>query len=164
MEPLTREAILASFPPRQRKRVELYDLDRVGWDCLDFLGWTHSSGHLAYVVYQKDHMVRGVVLDKTRPSGALKSKMCSWCMSIHSGGGVTLFSAEKAADKNRIRGEYVCTNLQCSAYVRGSAKPDGCQMNENIDREARIARLRDNVERFFRAIHGEGVFSNKLES
>lgn len=161
MEPLTREVILASFPPRQRKRVELPDLDGVDWECLDFLGWTHSSGHLAYVVYQKDRMVRGVVLSKTRPSGTLKSRMCSWCMSIHRGGGVTLFAAEKSRDKNRIHGEYVCANLGCGDYVRGTRKPDGCQMNENLDHEAAIARLRGNVERFFRAVHGKDAFSDR---
>lgn len=162
MEPLARATILASFPKKQRKLVELPNLEETDWAALDFLGWRHTSGHLAYVVYEQEDRIRGLVLRLT-PSGGTHQCMCSWCMTVHQGGGVALFTAE-ASGTHRIHGVYVCANLQCSAYVRGSKRPNGCQMRETIGREQRIARLRSNMERFFRLVDGQemgGEIENK---
>lgn len=49
MRQLTQEEILLSFPKKERNKVKLPDLDSIKWEHLDFLGWTHPSGHLGYV-------------------------------------------------------------------------------------------------------------------
>lgn len=158
MEPLTRDVILASFSPKQRKLVELPDLENVDWDGLDYLGWQHSSGHLAYVVYQKNGHVQGIVLKQTKATKGTQQFLCSWCMTVHRGGGVTLFTAA-THQTHRVQGVYVCADLQCSAYIRGRKRPAGCQMRETISQERRIARLGNNIERFFGRIHGRDIFA-----
>lgn len=158
MEPLAREDILAAFFPKQRKSVELPDLDNIDWDGLDYLGWQHRSGHLAYVVYQKNGYVQGIVLKQTKSTKETQQCLCSWCMTVHRGGGVTLFTAA-THQPHRVQGVYVCADLQCSAYIRGKKRPAGCQMRETISQAKRMARLRYNIERFFGLIHGRDVFA-----
>lgn len=158
MEPLTREAIIGSFSRKQRKYVQLPNIDNVEWAALDYLGWAHVSGHMAYVVYARDGAARGVVLRRTKLTGAQKPKMCSWCLTIHRGCGVNLFTAHVGDNRDKLYGDYLCNDLGCSAYVRGTEKLEACQMRETISLDMKIARLRANVERFYRAIYGQGVF------
>lgn len=158
MEPLTREAILEAFTRRQRKYVQFPNLDNVDWVSLDYLGWAHISGHMAYVVYARDGHACGLVLRRTKLTGAQKPKMCSWCLTIHRGCGVNLFTAQVGDNRDKLYGDYMCNDLKCSAYVRGTEKLEACQMRETISLDKKIERLRANVERFYRAIYGPAVF------
>ncbi|MHC1700783.1 MAG: FBP domain-containing protein [Humidesulfovibrio sp.] len=158
MDPLTREDIHTAFTPKQRRHVTLPDLDGRDWPALDYLGWAHVSGHMAYVVYARDGVARGLVLRRTKLTGAQRPKMCSWCLTIHRGCGVNLFTAQVGDNRDKLYGDYMCNDLKCSAYVRGTEKLEACQMRETISLDKKIERLHVNVERFFRAIYGAGVF------
>lgn len=154
MKPLTREEIAEGFSARQRKQLVFPNLEKVDWNALDFFGWAHVSGHLAFIVYDDGRQTRGLVLKRTKLTGAQKPKMCSWCLTLHRGSGVNLFTAETKLDRNKIYGDYICNDLNCSFYVRGIMKPDACQMRENISIESKIARLHANIEKFFQVVYG----------
>lgn len=78
--------------------------------------------------------------------------MCSWCLTIHRGCDVNLFTAETQFERNKTYGDYICNDLNCSLYVRGIMKSEACQMRENIDIKAKIARLNANIGKFFQAV------------
>ncbi|MBU1041100.1 MAG: FBP domain-containing protein [Proteobacteria bacterium] len=158
MDPLTRDDIHAAFTPKQRRHVTPPDLGGRDWPTLDYLGWAHVSGHMAYVVYAREGETRGLVLRRTKLTGQMKPKMCSWCLTVHQGSNVNLFTAQVGDNRDKLYGDYMCNDLKCSAYVRGTAKLEACQMRETISLDMKIVRLRANVERFYRAIYGQDVF------
>lgn len=152
MKALNSEEILSSFSAKERKLVKLPNLIQVEWNDLDFFGWIHPSGHLGYIVYELDHEMRGMVLEKTNTSSH-KPKMCSICLTVHSGSHVNLFSAKSAKNKNRSLGLYMCHDLKCSLYVRCKKVPTNRnQMMETITRDKKIERLINGLERFMRKI------------
>ncbi|SNS19010.1 FBP C-terminal treble-clef zinc-finger [Humidesulfovibrio mexicanus] len=157
MESMTAATILAAFTRRQRRYVVLPDLGGVDWERLDYLGWAHASGHMAYVVYNHERPAVGLVLRRTKLTGAQRPKLCSWCLTTHQGCGVNLFTAQIGDNAARVHGDYVCNDLRCSAYVRGLLRTGVGQMRETITVGERVARLRTNVERFIRSVYGEGA-------
>jgi hypothetical protein len=54
-------------------------------------------------------------------------------------------------------GNYICTDLQCSRYVRGTLKSEAAtRMEESLDPAEKIIRLRTKLEGFTRSVLGEG--------
>ena len=71
--------LFADVPTRER---HLVDVEYVDWGVLDFLGWTHPSGHLGYVAMRKEDdwiWQETTVTFKTHTSGLIQS-----CIACHS--------------------------------------------------------------------------------
>ncbi|MFC7546838.1 FBP domain-containing protein [Plantactinospora sp. GCM10030261] len=168
MDPITEAELRASFvncTRGERSRIALPGrLDAVDFDRLDFLGWRDPKApdRACLVTRAGDRWVGLVLRAATKTAKSLtKSTMCSLCMTLHASSGVTLFAAPLtgAAGRNgNSVGTYICTDLQCSLYVRGLLKSDAItRMNETIAQADRIERLRLHVEAFVENVVAAGA-------
>jgi len=120
----------------------------VPWDDLDFVGWTDPGAPLrALLVVPGDDGPTGLVLRRpeARRVSAMRSSMCSVCLTDHASSGVALFVAPVAGEAGRrgnTVGEYLCADLACSLYLRGKRQPklrtvrreETLTLDERIDR------------------------------
>ncbi|MET7320897.1 FBP domain-containing protein [Streptomyces sp. NPDC005549] len=159
MRPLTERDIRTSFincSKGEAKRLplpkDLADIDH--WSDLDFLGWRDLSAPArSYLVTERGGEPVGVtLLSSSTTRGFLRRSMCSLCLTTHPGGGVALMSARKAGPAGRNGnsvGLYICTDLDCSLYVRDKKKPaPGGRMEESLTVEQQIDRTRANLWAF----------------
>ncbi len=123
----------------------------VPWADLDFLGWTDPGApQRALLVVPGEQGPTGLVLRRPEAvrSAALRSSMCRICLTDHAGSGVALFVAPLAGAAGRkgdTVGEYLCTDLACSLYLRGKRRPklrlvrreETLTLSERIDRAMR---------------------------
>ena len=158
MEPLTESQIRDAFVNASKgeaKRLNLpADLDEARWEDLDFLGWVDPRAPLqAYLVTPTEAGPVGVQLRRnTAGAGPRRAKMCSLCLTTHSGQGVSLMVARRAGragrDGNTV-GLDICSGLECSLYARGILPlPTMSAAHETLTTDERIARLRDNLQTF----------------
>lgn len=152
MQPLSESEIRRSFvncSKGEATRIKLpADFHDVPWADLDFFGWIDPSAPLrAAIVVPGDDGVRSFMLRKAeRASGsALRSGMCQVCLTDHTASGVSLFTAARAGASGRNGnsvGEYICSDLACSLYLRGKRQPklrlvrygETLTLQEKIDR------------------------------
>ena len=127
----------------------------VDFDNLDFLGWRDpKSPERAYIVAESDARLVGIVLRAASKSAKnlARSSMCSVCMTPHTSSGVALLSAPLAGAAGRkgdSAGVYMCADLQCSRYVRGTLRSEAIvSMAETIDVDTKIDRLRQRLDAF----------------
>ncbi|RFU82492.1 FBP domain-containing protein [Streptomyces triticagri] len=159
MKPLTEHDIRTSFvncSKGEAKRLplpkNLTDLDH--WDDLDFLGWFDlSAPDRRYLVVERGDELVGLSLRSVSGNrGFLRRSLCSLCLTTHPGSGVSLMTAPKAGRAGREGnsvGLYICTDLDCSLYVRGRKKAaPGGRMEEYLTAEQQIERLRGNIDTF----------------
>ncbi|HET9170341.1 MAG TPA: FBP domain-containing protein [Actinospica sp.] len=138
-------------------------LDAVYWEQLDFLGWRDAKAELrAYMVVPWKDDVVGIVLrrpQRSRGGSLLRSTMCSICLTVHASSGVTHFAAAKAGAAGRAGnsvGNYICSDLQCSRYVRGYLRSEAAtSMEESLDPAEKVLRLRAKLEAFTRGVLGD---------
>jgi len=129
-------------------------LDELPWDHLDFLGWRDPGApDRGYLVTERDGNLVGVTLRfPSSRRGFLRRSMCSLCLTIHPGGGVSLMTARKTGPAGREGdsvGLYMCTDLACSLYVRGRKMPGGgSRFEESLTVAEQIARVTDNLSAF----------------
>ena len=157
MDPLTDRAIRASFVNCSRgeaQRAPLPDLDQQPWADLDQLGWVDPRAPQSafLVTVTGAHGLVGLTLRRNAGSGGRRARMCSLCHTTHSGQGVALMVARRAGragrDGNTV-GLDVCAGLECSLYARGIvAAPAVSAVHETLTVEARVARLRRNLDGF----------------
>ncbi|HEV2636707.1 MAG TPA: FBP domain-containing protein [Actinocrinis sp.] len=135
----------------------------IEWSELDFLGWRDPKApERAYIVAPLDGRIVGIALRSSSKSGGkslMKSTMCSICLTVHASSGVSLFTAQRAGASGRggnSVGTYICSDLQCSRYVRGRLKSEAVySLGETIDVETRIERLRDKIDQFTAKVAGQ---------
>lgn len=146
MRELSSEEILAAFPSYERPKVVLAP-PPPRWDDLDFLGWIHRSGHLAFLVCETAGGLAGQVFGRSVVrSRGLRRFMCDLCCTLHEPGGVACFTRWNRARTAWIS-RMICADLQCSSYVRGK-RASGCvQMSETLDAAGKIERLKANLGR-----------------
>lgn len=139
-------------------------LDEVYWEQFDFFGWRDpKADQRAYIVVPWTDGPVGIVLrrPKDRGKSLLRSSMCSICLTVHASSGVTHFVAAKAGPAGRAGnsvGNYICSDLQCSRYVRGTLKSEAAmRMEESLDPAEKIIRLRARVGGFTRSVLGEAL-------
>lgn len=77
------------------------------------------------------------------------NKQCSWCATINYGSKIALFTARHARDKNRLIGNYVCSNLDCNDYIRGKKLPSAPSYVSYPTLGRRVAALQQNLNEFF---------------
>lgn len=155
MIPLTDAELRKSFTncsKGEAASIVLPDLDAVTWENLDFLAWRNSRmPQRAYLAVETDTEPVGLVLRAAEyrgSSGAMRSSMCEFCQTVHSAGGVTLFTAKKAGTSGRRGdsiGTYICSNLECSAYIRQLKRPARVQPESTATLEERIDKLNYKV-------------------
>tara|TARA_B100000497_G_scaffold95971_1_gene107738 strand:- start:114 stop:584 length:471 start_codon:yes stop_codon:yes gene_type:complete len=127
------------------------DLAKIVWQDLDFLGWVHPSGHLAYIVAQSpnDGALKGVVLRRfERPRSRVRLDMCSLCLHVHGSGGTAMFSITEAGSRGRRTiSNVVCTDLACSLRIRNKINPSSL-MQETLYLEAKVWRILQRLHRW----------------
>ncbi|MFI6595901.1 FBP domain-containing protein [Nonomuraea sp. NPDC050536] len=159
MRPIAEPEIRASFvncTKGEAKRLAVpRDLATRPWDDLDFLGWQDpASPGRAYLVAEHGDRLVGVALRRTPPrTGLARRSMCSLCLTTHTGDGVSLLTARRAAGNADSVGAYICTDLACSLYLRGKkdAGPGG-RMHESLTLEEKIDRTTANVSEFLQKV------------
>ncbi|MGW0765756.1 FBP domain-containing protein [Streptomyces sp. NPDC002676] len=158
MRPLAEQDLRNSFvncSKGEAKRLTVpRDLGERPWDDLDFLGWRDPGApDRSYLVAERAGEPVGVALRfPASQRGFLHRSMCSLCLTVHPGGGVSLMTARKAGPAGREGnsvGLYMCTDLACSLYVRGKKVPEsGTRFEESLTLEEQIARLSGNLSAF----------------
>jgi hypothetical protein len=162
VEPLEERAIRASFvncSKGEAGRIKMPSgLPRGGipWADLDFFGWTDPAAPMrSLLIVPRPEGLTGVVLRRpeTRRSSAMRSSMCQVCLTQHSASGVTLFVAPLAGASGRLGntvGQYLCSDLACSLYLRGRRKPKGRLVTheETLPVAQRIDRAMRNLDGF----------------
>lgn len=172
MEALTEAEVRGSFVNCTKGEAERINLpgplDEIFWEQLDFLGWRDPKADLrAYIVVPGTDGGRGpvgIVLrrpQKARAGSLLRSSMCSICLTVHASSGVTHFAAAKAGAAGRAGnsvGNYICSDLQCSRYVRGVLRSEAAStMEESLDPAEKVLRLRSKLEGFTRSVLGDAL-------
>ncbi|SNT08923.1 FBP C-terminal treble-clef zinc-finger [Asanoa hainanensis] len=158
VEPLTEDAIRGSFvncSKGEAARIKL-PAGPVPWADLDFLGWTDPSAPLrALLVVPGESGPTGVLLRRPEPrrSAFSRSSMCKVCLTGHGASGVALFVAPLAGPAGRngnTVGEYLCSDLACSLYLRGKRQPKMLltRYEETLTLDERIARALTNLTAF----------------
>lgn len=156
MEPITEAEVRASFvncSQGEAKRINLpVGLADSVWEELDYLGWRDPKAPArGYLVAALPGGLAGVTLRApTATPGVKRAKMCSLCLTPRSGG-VSLMVARRAGrsgQRGNTVGTYICSDLDCSLYVRGRLAPGGPVVAETLTTEERIARLVGNLETF----------------
>ncbi|NUP52819.1 MAG: FBP domain-containing protein [Catenulispora sp.] len=158
MNPITEREIRASFvncSKGEASRLGLPDLTTLPWADLDFLGWRDPSApDRAYLVADRAGRPTGLSLRASGGSarGFASRSMCSICLTTRTGGGVALMTARRTGESGRQGnsiGQYLCTDLACSLFVRGlKSSAVGGDLDESIDRPTRIIRAIDNLNAF----------------
>ncbi|MFF7095703.1 FBP domain-containing protein [Streptomyces rubradiris] len=158
MKELTDSAIRASFvncSKGEASRLSVpRDLADLPWDDLDFLGWRDPAApQRSYLVTEREGEPVGFSLRVApRGFGAQHRAMCSICLTTHSSDGVALMVGRKArtaGDTDNTVGEYICTDLSCSLYVRGKKRVQaGGRMQESLTEEEKIERLQRKLSAF----------------
>ncbi|GLW75476.1 hypothetical protein Kpho02_77730 [Kitasatospora phosalacinea] len=161
MKALTEPVIRASFvncTKGEASRLTLpRDLSELPWEDLDFLGWRDPGApQRSYIVAEHGGELVGVALrlaQRTGPAG--HGSMCSICLTTHLASGVSLMTARKARrgggdEEYASAGEYFCSDLACSRYVRGMkrAAASGIRMKESLTTEEKVARVQANLSTF----------------
>jgi hypothetical protein len=160
MEPLTENDIRASFvncSKGEASRIRLpRDFADTPWADLDFLGWTDPGAPLrSLLVVPRADGPLGVLLRRpeARRTSALRSSMCRICLTSHASSGVTLFVAPlagAAGRKGNSVGDYLCSDLACSLYLRGKRQPKMrlIRHEETLTLDERIGRAMTNLTAF----------------
>jgi len=164
VKPLTEPEIRAAFvncSKGEAKRAGIpRNLSGQPWEDLDFLGWRDpQSPERAYLAAEIDGRLVAIMLRCPGP-GPLQKKtsMCSFCLTSHSGG-VTLMVAPrtgKAGQQGNTVGDYLCTDLACSLYVRGKKPVRGLggRPAEQLTVEEQAGRLIANLTTFIDKVTG----------
>jgi hypothetical protein len=166
VEPLTEQQIRRSLvncskgeASRLRLPIGFAELD---WTDLDFLGWIDPGAPLraAVIAPGADGPV-GVLLrvPAVGRTSAVRSSLCSVCLTGHAASGVSLFVAPLAGARGRegdSAGVYMCADLACSLYLRGRKQP-ALRLRrdpEALTVEERSARALGNLGGFLAKVRG----------
>lgn len=124
MQTLTDKTIRASFVNASRRELTeapIPDLTTVGWDRLDYLGWTDPQRPaVSYVALEVDGDVSTVIL-RLAGGQTRRKAMCAWCEDISATHNVAMFSAKRAGAAGRkgdTVGTLICADFGCSRNVR----------------------------------------------
>jgi hypothetical protein len=158
MKPLSERDIRRSFvncSKGEAQRLKMpAGLGELPWPDLDFLGWRDPGApERAYLVAEHDDRVVGIAL-RAASAGARSftaRSICSLCLTTRTGGGVVLMSARRPGAAGRSGnsvGQYLCSDLACSLYIRGRKQSVGGAVDKGLSREEKIARTLANLDAF----------------
>ena len=158
MKPLTDTQIRTAFvncSKGEASRLNLpRDLPESPWEDLDFLGWRDPQApERAYLAVELGGRLVALTLRCPGPGVLpMRTNMCSACQTSHTGG-VTLMVAPrtgKAGQQGNTVGDYFCTDLACSLYLRGlkAARGLGGRPPSGLTLEEKVERLMANLAAF----------------
>jgi len=134
---------------------------RVDWSEIDFFAWRDPKAPLrAYIVADREDGLIGIALRTASPgrSQIRSVMMCDLCRTVHEAGSAGLFVAPVAGDAGKqgnTVGLYLCGDLGCNAYVRGTLRPAvRPQANDAVALPDRIAVMVANLDRFLDRVAG----------
>ena len=139
------------------------DLAECPWEDLDFLGWRDPGApERGYLVAERGSRLVGISLRATSGAGRgfTARSICTICKTTRTGGGVALLSARRAGESGRngnTVGQYICSDLACSLYARGKKVSAGTLLDETLDLDSRIARVRKGLDAFLGRIMADAV-------
>ena len=152
MDPISQDELAHAFDADQ-EQIYLPDVATLPWDHLDYLGWVHPSGHLAYMVLRSPETGAwtGSMLRRSpRSSARLRYEMCSWCHHVHQSDGTAMFTLDvKGSDGRHLLGNVLCKNLDCSLRLRNLVDPP-TPMAETLYLEARVWRMQKSIHRWLK--------------
>ncbi len=159
MKPISEGDIRRSFINCSRgeaERVKLpADFAGLPWPDLDFLGWRDQGApDRAYLIAERDDHLVGITLRATsgHPRNFTARSMCSVCLTTHTAGGVALMTGRRAGEAGRTGnsvGQYLCTDLACSLYIRGLKDTDADNdLGESLSTDEKIGRALANLDAF----------------
>jgi FBP C-terminal treble-clef zinc-finger len=162
MKPLSERDIRSSFvncSKGEARRLKVpAGLSELPWPDLDFLGWRDPGApERAYLVAEHDDRLVGIALRAASAGarGFRARSICSLCLTTRTGGGVVLMSARRTGVAGRSGnsvGQYLCSDLACSLYLRGRKQSVGGAVDESLSREEKIARALANLDAFLATI------------
>ena len=83
MKPVNAKDLRGVFCQSTGTELALPDLAPIDWGVLDYLGWVHPSGAIAYVVMPVAGELRGLRLRRALNASARpRTRMCSWCHHV----------------------------------------------------------------------------------
>ena len=135
------------FRQSSGSELALPDLAPIDWGVLDYLGWVHPSGAIAYVVMPVAGQLRGLRLRRALNASAKpRTRMCSWCHHVYRSRGTALFSVYvEGSDGRRSIGNQVCRNLDCSLRMRNLVSDPPTYLPETLHIESKVRRLENSV-------------------
>ncbi|MYW97169.1 FBP domain-containing protein [Amycolatopsis rubida] len=154
MQPLDPAEIRASFINCSRGEAKSVTLPaEVPWEKRDFLGWrdVKAPGRAYLVVSHGDELIGLSLRAAPPPKSRLRSNICAFCTTTHPLADITLFTARlagKAGRDGNTVGTYLCSDLACSAYLRGELRPAVPQPKETISQEEAVERMNEKISRF----------------
>jgi treble-clef zinc-finger protein len=162
MEPISEAEIRRSFlncSKGEATRVKLpADFAGTPWADLDFYGWIDPGAPLrAAIAVPGPTGLRSLLLRRAdrggASGGAARSSMCQVCLTSHASGGVSLFTAARAGASGRkgnSLGEYLCSDLACSLYLRGKRQPRArlVKFEETLSVDEKIERAMTKLDGF----------------
>ncbi len=150
MQPLTTPQIVELFPGLTNRELAPPNGEAVDWGVLDYLGWVHPGGHLAYAVVPHGNELKTLSLRRSaQTAGRPRSHMCSWCHFVHRARGAAMFCATvSGTDGRRIIGNMLCSNLDCSVRIRNLTGDVPGFMPETVDLDRKIQRLENALLMF----------------
>lgn len=172
MRPISEREIRASFVNCSKGEAQRLGLPRdfaelSAWEDLDFLGWRDPGApERGYLVVERgegaDRRFLGVSLRAASGAGRgfTARSICTICKTTRTGGGVALMSARRAGESGRngnTVGQYICSDLACSLYARGKKISAGSLLDETLDLDSRIERVRKGLDLFLARITADAV-------
>jgi hypothetical protein len=166
MEPISEAEIRRSFlncTKGDATRVRLPpDFAGTPWADLDFFGWIDPGAPLrAAIAVPGPEGLRTLMLRRadrgSASGGARRSSMCQVCLTSHASGGVSLFTAARAGASGRrgnSLGEYLCSDLACSLYLRGKRQPRLrlVKYEETLSLDEKIERAMTKLDSFVQQV------------
>ncbi|MHA6619869.1 FBP domain-containing protein [Pseudonocardia sp. DLS-67] len=162
MKPISEPDIRRSFvncSKGEARRLKVpAGLDELAWPDLDFLGWRDPGApERAYLVAEQDDRLVGITLRAASAGarGFTARSLCSLCLTTRGGGGVVLMSARRTGAAGRAGnsvGQYLCSDLDCSRYIRDRKRSAGGAIDESLSLEEKIARTLANLDAFLATI------------
>lgn len=120
------------------------------WGSQVFVSWADPKApQRAYLVAETAQGLQGLTMEiRKAPTGG-GPRMCQICRTLHPSSGASLMSivtTKSAQDNYGSIGTYMCSDLACVDYVRGTKTPDGTtQMTETLTVEEKEERVLTNV-------------------
>ena len=150
VNPVTAKDLRGVFRQSRGTELALPDLTPIDWGVLDYLGWVHPSGAIAYVVMPVAGELRGLRLRRALNASARpRTRMCSWCHHVYRSRGTALFSVYvEGSDGRRSIGNQVCRNLDCSLRIRNLVSDPPTYLPETLHIESKVGRLENAVLKF----------------
>jgi hypothetical protein len=161
VEPISESEIRRSFlncSKGEASRIKLpADFAHTPWADLDFYGWIDPGApQRAAITVPGGGGVRSLMLrraDRSTAGSAARSSMCQVCLTSHASGGVSLFTAPRAGAAGRngnSLGEYLCSDLACSLYLRGKRQPRArlVKYEETLTVDEKVERAVEKLEGF----------------